>query len=630
MKKLISLALVFVLVLACVFTVAADETEAEIVDAAFELEQGKSTSEAKTLTGVVTAIVTPYSTQFENVTVNISVKNSKGEDKTIQCFRMKGEDAATVDVGDKITVTGKIKNYNGTIEFDAGSTFVTVKKGTGSKPLETEAEILEAAFALENNTALSGTYSLTGVVTEIVTEFSAEYGNVTVNYKVSDKTIQCYRLVAESADDVGVGDKITVTGALKNFRGTVEFDAGCTFVMVEKAPESATSQEVSEEVSEDVSEETSEEPAVQLTEPEIVDAAFALEKGKALEGTYTLTGKVSGMVAAYSDANKNVSVNMKVTDSKGKEKIIQCYLMKGEDAATVGINDEITVTGTIKNYNDIVEFDKGCTFVTAKKGTPPAAPKTEQEILDAAFALPQGEIIPGTYSLTGVVTERTETNTQITISVGDKTILCFKLDAQDFEGIGVGDTITVTGSIKNYNGTVEFNAGCTAEINQKAEPGENGNETSSTDEPGAGDTSGPETTNPTTEKEILAAAFALEKGASLEGTYSLTGTVTEIVTEYNEQYGNVTVKIEVGGKTLQCFRMKAADAAAVGVGDKITVTGEIHNFNGTVEFSADCTYVMVRKASQNTPQNGDAGVIVIVVVGVIALAGGALLIKKVK
>jgi hypothetical protein len=40
--------------------------------------------------------------------------------------------------------------------------------------------------------------------------------------------IMCYRLSGEGAKDLAVGDTITVTGILKNYKGTIEFDAGCT------------------------------------------------------------------------------------------------------------------------------------------------------------------------------------------------------------------------------------------------------------------------------------------------------------------------------------------------------------------------------------------------------------------
>ena len=46
--------------------------------------------------------------------------------------------------------------------------------------------------------------------------------------------IQCFRLSGEGADKLAEGDTVTVTGTLKNYKGTVEFDAGCTLVEVQK------------------------------------------------------------------------------------------------------------------------------------------------------------------------------------------------------------------------------------------------------------------------------------------------------------------------------------------------------------------------------------------------------------
>jgi hypothetical protein len=604
MKKLVSLALVAVLLIACVMTVSAGEEE-EIVDAAFELAAGQSLSGSKTLTGVVKAIVTPYNSQYKNVTVNITVKNSAGEDKVIQCYRMQGEDAATVGVGDTIRVTGIIKHYvdgsKDLIEFDANCTFVTIAKGEEQKPPETEEEILAAAFALDVNTALAGTYSLTGIVT------SKTDSNSQVHFTVGGKDILCYRMNSENYAEIGVGDKITVTGSIKNYNGTVEFDSGNTAVIVEKAQ------------SEESSGEESSEPASQPedeTEADIVDAAFALGKGESLNGSKTLTGVVSGMVNPYNETEKDVSVNMKVKGNDGAEKIIQCYLMKGDDAATVGINDTIKVTGTIKNYNGTVEFDKGASFTTVKKGTPPAQPKTEQEILTAAFALPKGEILPGTYTLTGTVTEKLEKDNQVKMTVADKEILCFKMEAQSYGEVGKGDKIAVTGVLKNYNGTIEFISGCTAQIIEKADPSE-------VSEPETSETSAQK---PTTEKEILAAAFALAEGEELEGTYSLTGKVTRIVEKYQDKFGNVTVLFEVGGKTIKAFRVVGDDAPDIEVGDKIKVTGKIINYQGTVEFDKDSAVVIVKK---NTPASGDSGIAVFAVVAVLALAG-AVVVKKAK
>ena len=95
-------------------------SQTDIVDMAYALEVGAQLDAPATLTGVITAIDTPYSAQYKNVTVIIQVEGR--EDKPIMCYRLKGEGADTIMPGDTITVTGMIKNYQGKIQFNAGCT----------------------------------------------------------------------------------------------------------------------------------------------------------------------------------------------------------------------------------------------------------------------------------------------------------------------------------------------------------------------------------------------------------------------------------------------------------------------------------------------------------------------------
>ena len=67
---------------------------------------------------MVAEVKTAYSEQYGNVTVTLVPAGLDAY--IIECFRMKGDVAATVAAGDVITVTGKLLNYNGKIEFDAG------------------------------------------------------------------------------------------------------------------------------------------------------------------------------------------------------------------------------------------------------------------------------------------------------------------------------------------------------------------------------------------------------------------------------------------------------------------------------------------------------------------------------
>ena len=96
--------------------------------------------------------------------------------------------------------------------------------------------------------------------------------------------------------------------------------------------------------------------------------------------------------------------------------------------------------------------------------------------------------------------------------------------------------------------------------------------------------------------EIVDALYKLASGASLKGTYKLTGVVTEITEEYNEQYGNITFSIEVAGKKVVAFRAKTGDsntdyAKTVKVNDTVTVTGSLTNYDGKQEFNSGCLII---------------------------------------
>ena len=214
-------------------------TPEEIVDAAYALENGAALEGTYTLTGVITAINTPYSEQYKNITVTIQIGDL--EDKPIMCYRLKGEGAADLKVTDTITVTGSLKNYNGTIEFDAGCTLDAVVPGEGpAEPVyTTPEEIVNAAYALEVGASLTREYTLTGVITSVDTVYSEQYKNVTVTMVIgnmANKPIQCFRLKGEGADVIAVGDTITVTGILMNYNSKIEFNSGCILNSFVPAP----------------------------------------------------------------------------------------------------------------------------------------------------------------------------------------------------------------------------------------------------------------------------------------------------------------------------------------------------------------------------------------------------------
>ena len=83
-------------------------------------------------TGIVSEIVTEYSSEYDNISYNISENGSK-DAVQLQIYRGKGNEdtsASEIRVGDKVVVTGNLKKYNSTYEFDQGSTLVSLEHPT--------------------------------------------------------------------------------------------------------------------------------------------------------------------------------------------------------------------------------------------------------------------------------------------------------------------------------------------------------------------------------------------------------------------------------------------------------------------------------------------------------------------
>ena len=298
----------------------------EIVAAAYTLEDGIAMEEAQRLYGTVIAIPTAWSPEYKNITVDMQI----GElaDQPIQCYRLSGEGAENLKVGDQITVEGILKNYKGTIEFDKGCVLV------GYGEIVSQKGILDAAYKLEDGVAMTAPTALAGKIVSIDTAYSEEYKNITVTIVCDgkeDQKIQCYRLKGEGAATLAVGDKIGVYGTIKNYKGTIEFDAGCALIPYDAAAMART-----------------------------VLSAYTLEDGLSIDSAKTLTGVISSIDTAYSEEYKNITVTIVVAGMENNA--IQCYRLAGEGADTLAVGDTITVTGTLKNYKGTIEFDKGCTL----------------------------------------------------------------------------------------------------------------------------------------------------------------------------------------------------------------------------------------------------------------------------
>ena len=200
--------------------------------------------------------------------------------------------------------------------------FVAVPEG-GETPVGPTLVTIAEALAAADGTAVV----FKGVVSEIKTAWSEQYGNISVNVTDGTDTIYCYRL----ATNVAVGDVVVITGESSSYNGAKQIAAGAT---------------------------------AEVTKPIALDAANAAEDGTAV----IIMGTVSEIKTAWSEQYKNISVN--ITDGTNT---VYCYRL----AANVAVGDIIVVTGEVGSYNNAKQIAAGATAVIIQK-----APEKEEVVID--------------------------------------------------------------------------------------------------------------------------------------------------------------------------------------------------------------------------------------------------------
>lgn len=175
--------------------------------------------EASTMTVTVKGFVTDM---FSNG-VTFWMDDQRGEAKTLQAYSCTMPLGVNVVDGTEVYVTGKLKNYNGTPEVDHGTVKVISGAETVTVVAATVAEAVAVAQALEANKVSAETYAITGYITAIVTEYSAQYGNISFwmsdNVNDNGQVFQAYRAQCDAAivDKLVAGAKVKVTDKIKHF-----------------------------------------------------------------------------------------------------------------------------------------------------------------------------------------------------------------------------------------------------------------------------------------------------------------------------------------------------------------------------------------------------------------------------
>ena len=184
---------------------------------------------------------------------------------------------------------------------------------------------------------------------------------------------------------------------------------------------------------------------------EILEAAYALT------GNATIDATLTGVVTSVERTGEGEACLTFVVDGFDQYPLY-CFWLKGDEAGNLKVGYTITVTGTIKKYNDTVEFDHP-TLDSFVVGEPPKVDVTLSDasvVIPAAYALASGATMEGTHTLKGQVISSDKNGYTIVVAGYEKyPIYCYKLQNASAD-ISLGDYLTVSGTIKNYNGTVEF------------------------------------------------------------------------------------------------------------------------------------------------------------------------------
>ena len=195
---------------------------------------------------------TDISTNYKNATYYIADdKNGVARFYVFRGKMLNGADVTTatdLEVGDEVTVCGKVKNYIdknnvSTLEFDQGNYLVSLKKANGSGNTETPdvktvgskdapktvAEALTAINSMENGATSEEYWFIKGKVKQIITAADkiSQYKNI--DYLITDdgsNEIKVFRgknldnTDFTSADQLAVDDEVVIYGQLLKYEDT--------------------------------------------------------------------------------------------------------------------------------------------------------------------------------------------------------------------------------------------------------------------------------------------------------------------------------------------------------------------------------------------------------------------------
>lgn len=308
--------------------------------AAMPAQDGSETEEVYIVTGYVTntnGTVSPSRTDASIDQQTFYMDDTKGSQKTLQGYwcNLPGHEA--LNVGDKITLTGKIVNYKNTPEIKNGDVVILERATVKIDTLDfSVCEAIEEGSSLNAGDYSDDVFRVYGCLKG--PDQVNNYGQHTFEMACGEAIFKPYNCKGEEGLELGKGDSVVVIGKLYNYNGTIEISNG-TVELIQKSSQ--------------------EEIIIPVNVTDATEIANALEAGKSTDSRYAVTGYVDSIATAYDEGYGNISFFM-TDDMAAPTYDFEAYRVKvsKEDAEKIVLGVKVTVTAALQHYYKAADPEK--------------------------------------------------------------------------------------------------------------------------------------------------------------------------------------------------------------------------------------------------------------------------------
>ena len=291
---------------------------------------------------IVTGFVTNTNGTISKGQQTFYIDDVKGSKKTLQGYwcNLPAEEVEAnkpLNVGDKITVTGKIMNYNNTPEIKNGDVVILERVSAQVDTIDVSVcEALEEGSSLNPGDYSADVFRVFGRLKG--TDQVKNNNQHTFEMACGEDVFKPYNCTGAEGLELGKGDSVVVIGKLYNYNGTIEISNG-TVELIEKSG--------------------SEEVITDATVAEAIAIAMALEKGKSTDDRYAVTGFVDSIAIVYSSTYNNISFFL-TDDINAPTFDFEAYRVActAEQAEKILVGAKVKVTAALQHYYKAAEGEK--------------------------------------------------------------------------------------------------------------------------------------------------------------------------------------------------------------------------------------------------------------------------------